>query len=770
MYASHNTLISTGNRTEDWTSGIGDPGVVHLYSSWVHFELLQGLTIEDDSISRADMLLTQVNHLHRNNCKPKGPEKTAPKPKCPCGDDANWESNWESDDSGADQTFRPEKDDMVEAEMAGPEEDGTGKGKGERDGPFYMPLEEEGDEEEMEDDDNDRERTRANAMRGMAKARLEAVDPLFCLAVVGGRPTAEKSASSRLTDSQRQKLLEYECDCNQESGTDCHAVLSGGWGFEVRKIVWGVSQKERKERMRKDMTNALVYDETTGSAAFQFTINRRRVCEKTWLKAFAYSKTVFAATKKQLIREFNDGEHSGTVHIKTGKYEGVAEPVGRGDSIQMRTARAYFSSNAIAVGDKMPMASGKLMRFNEKVLRQKEKIGDKKRELRAEIAAARRKISTDNPTLQRREINRLVAEEIAEIKESHEDEAILRMVLDENDDDQCPVAPSNEELGRQDVVEGDMRFRDNGDTFIDENDAECQIRLPQVNRLDVYGEYVDFCDRECHMFGAISASAFMALWRNEFGYVKTSRPKGTHAMCQTCATYTSSMKKAASDPEYQHIKTLRTAHYQLQRDQRKTYYQNRTDAMMNKSKTMSLIADGMDQGKTQLPLMQRRQKNDKVTLMKQKLMGVMVHGHGTFVYVSHPPLINGANFTIECIWRTLLKMQDIYDANPSISWPPEIRFQMDNASDNKAGVFFSFFSELVERGIFERIRYNFLLVGHTHEDIDQYFSVIAQHFSTLVYHDNIESVVSFEDFQAEVQKAFVNAKMAPKVYIVIRRS
>ena len=39
---------------------------------------------------------------------------------------------------------------------------------------------------------------------------------------------------------------------------------------------------------------------------------------------------------------------------------------------------------------------------------------------------------------------------------------------------------------------------------------------------------------------------------------------------------------------------------------------------------------------------------------------------------------------------------------------------------------FGFLSALVEKGIFERISVNFLIVGHTHASIDQYFSVLSK--------------------------------------------
>lgn len=39
---------------------------------------------------------------------------------------------------------------------------------------------------------------------------------------------------------------------------------------------------------------------------------------------------------------------------------------------------------------------------------------------------------------------------------------------------------------------------------------------------------------------------------------------------------------------------------------------------------------------------------------------------------------------------------------------------------------FGYFSMLIEAKIFDRIEVNFLIVGHTHSTIDQYFSVLSR--------------------------------------------
>ena len=50
---------------------------------------------------------------------------------------------------------------------------------------------------------------------------------------------------------------------------------------------------------------------------------------------------------------------------------------------------------------------------------------------------------------------------------------------------------------------------------------------------------------------------------------------------------------------------------------------------------------------------------------------------------------------------------------------------MDNCSENKNKIVFGFLSDLVSKGVFSEVYVGFLMVGHTHEDIDQFFSVIS---------------------------------------------
>jgi hypothetical protein len=59
--------------------------------------------------------------------------------------------------------------------------------------------------------------------------------------------------------------------------------------------------------------------------------------------------------------------------------------------------------------------------------------------------------------------------------------------------------------------------------------------------------------------------------------------------------------------------------------------------------------------------------------------------------------------------------------------PWKLLFQMDNCMrDNKNRYLFAFLSFLTARDVYEELRLGFLVVGHTHEDIDGCFAYLSK--------------------------------------------
>lgn len=93
-----------------------------------------------------------------------------------------------------------------------------------------------------------------------------------------------------------------------------------------------------------------------------------------------------------------------------------------------------------------------------------------------------------------------------------------------------------------------------------------------------------------------------------------------------------------------------------------------------------------------------------------------------YVYVVDENVPGGANLMVEVLRRVLLHLQ-LSGNLPTVQ--PVLYFKMDNCSENKNRTMFAFLAFLVHSNVFCEIYVGFLMVGHTHEDIDQFFSVIS---------------------------------------------
>ncbi|XP_053384146.1 uncharacterized protein LOC128550076 [Mercenaria mercenaria] len=133
-------------------------------------------------------------------------------------------------------------------------------------------------------------------------------------------------------------------------------------------------------------------------------------------------------------------------------------------------------------------------------------------------------------------------------------------------------------------------------------------------------------------------------------------------------------------------------------------------------KYLSIILDGMDQKKTELPhYLYLSSFVSSLWKLKTHLVGVIVHGIGNYGFFDYYQYPHGSNLTIHCLLSTLYMQKD--------SLPDTLYLQMDNcARENKNRYILGFLCLLVEKDIFKKVKLSFLMVGHTHEDIDQMFS------------------------------------------------
>ena len=199
-----------------------------------------------------------------------------------------------------------------------------------------------------------------------------------------------------------------------------------------------------------------------------------------------------------------------------------------------------------------------------------------------------------------------------------------------------------------------------------------------------------------------------------------------------------------------------------QRAHREHYYANRFLSEKEPEKCVTIIHDKMDHSKTSSPHFSHKSKYmDSFMKLPISVIRMIVHGHGDVCYAHYGLDIspNDSNHTMDSIAKLLRDLEllpkhsscelflgsrtallfsallagvemctsslppQVVEEVPAKPLPPVLNLQLDNASrDNKNRFVIAFYSLLTYHGVFQEVYINFLIVGHTHNDIDALFS------------------------------------------------
>jgi len=283
--------------------------------------------------------------------------------------------------------------------------------------------------------------------------------------------------------------------------------------------------------------------------------------------------------------------------------------------------------------------------------------------------------------------------------------------------------------------------------------------LPYYSREDTYKEWItemtalqDVMEEEGHSIA--KKSHFLTVWRTHFPDVKPSCGVGkvTFAHCNTCASARAQLQNVVNVEDLRIIRRNRVSHLLRQKLERRFYDQRKFVARVrNPGYCISAIVDCTEYKKCGVIRRKGRQSKDTdQKVLPQSLQTVFVHGRGVYNYSSHPHVNGGGgvNFTLECVMRTLSK---INNNSGSERQPRVFYLQLDNCSgSNKNKFMLAWAQSLVDVGVFDEIVLSFLMVGHTHEDIDQLFSVISKGLKK-------RDIVTPEDFEEVVKTTLITA-------------
>jgi hypothetical protein len=283
------------------------------------------------------------------------------------------------------------------------------------------------------------------------------------------------------------------------------------------------------------------------------------------------------------------------------------------------------------------------------------------------------------------------------------------------------------------------------------------IHLPLFNKS---WAYIEYCKQMRNPDIALpSYSYFTKVWREskELEKVRTQRNVGTLPKCSTCASFEGKLLavRHANQEELAKIEAEFRGHVFLQQFERRAYAYKQMLAYSESKDFLSCIIDTSTQFPYHIPYTRQQYKDlDSSTTLKQSLTAVHFHGRDTYIFPSSKFVKGGSNWTIQCLLEALSSEAH---KEGHVNFPRTWFIQMDNCSgDNKNKFVFSFLSTLVAKGYFDTIVVSFLPVGHTHEDVDQLFSILAARLALNGIH------LSREEFDALLRDPPPNSKEATK--------
>ena len=300
--------------------------------------------------------------------------------------------------------------------------------------------------------------------------------------------------------------------------------------------------------------------------------------------------------------------------------------------------------------------------------------------------------------------------------------------------------------------------------------------LAEVNNLDKDLGYTP-----------VSMSSFSRLHRQHFKQYVVKSPGDNFSRCGTCASFKDLLRiHTKNTPGHLAISNASQRHLALQEAHRNSYYKDRILSKYSPQEVLCIIHDKMDYGKTALPIFAHKNKRvDKYERFPISIAGMIAHGHSDVNYAHYvlDMYPSDANFTITSIMKLLRQLEvppvcstghipissigdPLHDALvvgvekcsgvlpfpsqeivPPTGLPPLFLVQMDNcAKDNKSKYNMLFWSALTAKGIFREVRVSFLIVGHTHEDVDAMFGRFGQRLK-------IEDCHTLPDLMASFMKA-----------------
>ena len=220
------------------------------------------------------------------------------------------------------------------------------------------------------------------------------------------------------------------------------------------------------------------------------------------------------------------------------------------------------------------------------------------------------------------------------------------------------------------------------------------------------------------------------MWEEGFSNRLHIRDVSQHKRCTECIKHQCVIRKLRDNERARSVQAkLWGQHLQRQFSDRQRYWDLRAQSRLGQGihgAVVTLIVDGMDHSKWVLPKSEHLSAKAFNSFVRPHLSctGLICHGRSVAVVMADQTVVKGANFTIELLLHAFDKLTR---AGVDLRHT-EVNVQCDNCSkEAKSNGVLRLLSLLVAT---RRLGSARLQSGHSHEDIDQFFSLLGSFMST----------------------------------------
>lgn len=221
------------------------------------------------------------------------------------------------------------------------------------------------------------------------------------------------------------------------------------------------------------------------------------------------------------------------------------------------------------------------------------------------------------------------------------------------------------------------------------------------------------------------------VWSTTFANKLAVRPETQHKQCGVCIRHKAIMRLLGSDRNGRDSQMKQfSLHLRKQYMDRCVYWALRSQSRLkellpNGTRVISMIVDGLDHSKVKFPRSQLIQCSKDMQGFQRPnmdLVACLIHGHGVLLTLTLPHVAKDSNLTADILHHAVHRViESGVDARLV-----DLHLQADNTTrETKNNCTLRALASLVATHRLKRGQLSCLRTGHSHEDVDQYFSCIS---------------------------------------------